>query len=295
MWAAKIEAELRAKATFPASELYTLDNLFTRYADEVAPLKKGARWELLRLARMRSDGALPLSARLCDIGAADITRWRDFRLATVKGATVLREIGLLSSVFEAARRDWGWVRENPVRDVRKPKKSPHRKRLISRAEIRALLERMGYSPTAPVKQVKQAVAVCFLLALRTGMRAGELCKLTWAQVYPDYCHLPETKTMPRDVPLTPKARALIDRMRRFHPVRVFGFSAGTLDADFRRYRAAAGLAGFTFHDARHTAATWLSRKVDVLTLCKIFGWTDPKMAMVYYNPDASDIVKMLVK
>ena len=48
MWAARIEAELRAKATLSASELYTLDNLFTRYADEVAPLKKGVRWDTMK-------------------------------------------------------------------------------------------------------------------------------------------------------------------------------------------------------------------------------------------------------
>ncbi len=49
----------------------------------------------------------------------------------------------------------------------------------------------------------------------------------------------------------------------------------------------------TFHDTRHTAATWMAKKVDVITLCKIFGWTDPKMAMVYYNPKASDIADLL--
>ena len=56
---------------------------------------------------------------------------------------------------------------------------------------------------------------------------------------------------------------------------------------------AAGLEGFTFHDSRHTVATWMARKVDVLTLCKIFGWRNPKMAMVYDNPKASNIAKRL--
>lgn len=69
--------------------------------------------------------------------------------------------------------------------------------------------------------------------------------------------------------------------------------AATLSHLFVRYRKDIGLDGVTFHDARHTAATWMAKKVDVLTLCKIFGWTDPKMAMVYYNPKASDIADLL--
>jgi integrase len=55
------------------------------------------------------------------------------------------------------------------------------------------------------------------------------------------------------------------------------------------------LAGFTFHDARHTAATRLAmgRRVDVLELCRIMGWKNPKQAMVYFNPTASQIAARL--
>ncbi|AKQ59688.1 Phage integrase family protein [Bordetella hinzii] len=74
---------------------------------------------------------------------------------------------------------------------------------------------------------------------------------------------------------------------------VFGLKTASLDALFRKYRERAGLEGFTFHDTRHTAATMISKKIDVLDLCKMFGWTDPKMAMVYYNPHASSIAARL--
>jgi integrase len=119
---------------------------------------------------------------------------------------------------------------------------------------------------------RQAVGRAFMLSLRTGMRAGEICNLTWGQVFDDYCTLPVTKTKPRNVPLPPKARAVIASMDGWDDDRVFGLTASTLDALFRRYRDRAGLSGFTFHDSRHTAATWLARRLDVLTLCKVFGW-----------------------
>jgi integrase len=133
----------------------------------------------------------------------------------------------------------------------------------------------------------------FLLALRSGMRAGELCNLTWTQVHENYCVLPVTKTTPRHVPLSKKAVKLLDKMRGFDKKSVFSVTSATRDALFRRARDNAGLSGFTFHDARHTAATWISRKVDVLTLCKIFGWSDTSQALTYYNPKAKDISSML--
>jgi integrase len=135
--------------------------------------------------------------------------------------------------------------------------------------------------------------VAFLVALRTGMRAGELCGLTWDRVREDFCVLPVTKTRPRHVPLTQKALRLIEQMRGFDDSLVFGLKSQTLDALFRKYRARAGLSGFTFHDARHTAATWLALKLDVMDLCKAFGWSNPKQAMAYYNPTASDIARRM--
>lgn len=68
-----------------------------------------------------------------------------------------------------------------------------------------------------------------------------------------------------------------------------------LDAIFRRARERARLDGFTFHDSRHTAATWLAQRMDVLDLCKMFGWTDPRQAMAYYNPTASQIAARIKK
>jgi len=72
-------------------------------------------------------------------------------------------------------------------------------------------------------------------------------------------------------------------------------SSQTLDAMFRKYRKRAGLEGFTFHDSRHTAATRMamSRRVDALQLCAIFGWRNPRQAMAYFNPTASQLAAAL--
>jgi integrase len=292
-WAAQREAEIRDVATKPLGEQHTLRQALRRYADEVSPTKRGERWEVVRLAAFEDD-RLPLDIPIGRVTAQHIADFRDSRTAKVKPGTVLRELTLLSAVFQTCRLEWGWVDSNPCHDIRRPPAPRHRERTLHWREIRALLREMGYQRRGRVTSMGQAVAVCLLVALHTGMRAGELCGLTWDHVHARHAHLPLTKNgKARDVPLSSRAVALIARMRGWDNVLVFGLKPQSLDALFRKYRARAGLDGFTWHDTRHTAATMLARKVDVLTLCKIFGWSSTTRALVYFNPSASSIADML--
>lgn len=299
-WAARRESEIRDSTTKPLGEQHTLRDALRKYAEEVSPTKRGARWEEVRLAAFEGY-KLPLDTPIGRVTAQHIADFRDARAASkgrgdakLGAASVLREITLLSSVFQTAKLEWGWVDNNPCRDIRKPAQVKHRERVLQWWEIRRLLRSMGYPRTGKITSTGQAVAMCMLLAIRTGMRAGELCGLTWDKVYADHCHLPLTKNgLSRDVPLSTMARKILARMKGWDDEYVFGLKTASLDALFRKYRSRAGLEGFTFHDTRHTAATMLAKKVDVLDLCKICGWTDPKMAMKYYNPHASSIAALL--
>lgn len=292
-WAQRREVALKSESVTPAGKRHTLRDALHKYAEEVSPSKRGSRWELIRLSALEHEN-LPLDTPISEIVSADIGAFRDDRLRTVSGSTVLREITLLSSVFEAARLDWSWIKSNPCRDIRKPRSNRHRERVITVYEMRAVLKQMGYSRYGPITSVTQSIAVCFLMALRTGMRAGELCSLRWADVHDTHVHLPMTKSgKSRDVPLSSRALRLLERMKGWDDVYVFGVKAGSLDALFRKNRERAGLSGFTWHDTRHTAATMLAKKIDVLDLCKMFGWGDPRFALVYYNPHASRIAALL--
>ena len=292
-WASARETELREAGTTPAGQRHTVAEMLARYRDEVSPKKRGERWEVVRINRFLGDEAFPVAAKVGDVTPDMLGAWRNAKLRTLKPGSVIRDMGLLSSIFETARREWRWVESNPLADVSRPPAPHHRETVIGRWQIKAMLRSLGYVPHQRVQEVRNAVAVCFVVALRTGMRAGELCGLTWDRVRDDHCILPVTKTKPRHVPLPPKARAAIERMRGWDETYVFGIEPATLDAMFRKYRKRAGLEGFTFHDSRHTAATWMARKIDVLSLCKAFGWSDPKRAMIYYNPTASQIAKLL--
>jgi integrase len=293
-WNARRAIELKAAGKHGPGSGKTLSDVLRRYSEEESQKKRGSRWEIIRLAAFEKEihESLPVKKRIQLLTSEDIGRWRDARLKTTARGSVLRDLGLLSSVLETARLEWKWIKINPVRDVRKPSSPNHRERVIRFDETRKMLRALGY--TFPVCTVSGSVAVCFLTALASGMRAGELTKLRWQDVKTDHVVLPITKNgKRRDVPLTPVAQRLIAQMKGWDAEMVFALKATTLDALFRRARKRAGLADFVFHDARHTAATALAQKLDVLTLCKVFGWSNTKQALTYFNPSASNIARRL--
>jgi hypothetical protein len=55
-----------------------------------------------------------------------IADWRDTRLKEVAPANVIRELQLMSSVLNVARREWGLIKVNPLCDVLKPKKATNK-------------------------------------------------------------------------------------------------------------------------------------------------------------------------
>lgn len=291
LWEAEIlrsmsetEADRKSKVTFR--------EVLERYRDTVTPTKRGKRWEYVRIEAYLN-GGFDVSIPIADVTPEFLGTWRDMRLKSVSGGTVLRDFSLLSAIFEHARKEWKLIKENPVRDVKKPRQPDHRDVVLTWRQIKAIVKALGYSPRQPVRTVSQSVALCFLLALRTGMRAGELCNLTWDKVHDGYCVLPSTKTNPREVPLSSKAVRLVEKARSIHTQSLFLLHSQTLDSLFRKAKTRAKVENITFHDSRHTAATWMARKLHVLDLCRSFGWRDPKYAMIYFNPKAKDIAKLL--
>jgi integrase len=316
-WAAVREAEIRAGLR---GEIIprTVRQAFERYADEVSPSKGGARWERIRLAKLAAQ--LPFAGRLLsEVHASDIADWREraqrgtlppmVRLLKngntkitparpLTPASVRREMNLVHSVFEIARKEWGWLAKNPMDDVARPAPGRPRDRRITQAEIETVCDVLGLGD-GKVATTSQRVAVAFLFALETAMRAGEITGLTWDRVHVDdrYAELPKTKNGDaRKVPLSKAALALLERLPRTKNddhAPVFGVTSASLDALFRKARSRAGLAGFTFHDSRAEALTRLSRKVDVLTLARIAGHRDVRSLLVYYRESAADIAARL--
>jgi integrase len=303
-WATMREREL-ADVAAGGVPRKTMRQALERYAAEVSPTKRGERWETVRIRAWigdpGADGTRP-AARMpfVDLDLAAITTpvlaaWRDARLAVVSPASVLREMNLLGAVLETARREWHWLRVNPLRDVRRPRQPEARRRRLLASEIDALCLALGWDG-GPVGTLSQEVAAAMLLAIETAMRQGELLGLTWARVdvARRVAHLPRTKNeSARDVPLSVRALEILALLRGRDAAQVFTVSSGSCDALFRKAKGRAGIEDLHFHDTRREATSRLASKVDVLTLARITGHKDLKMLMVYYQTDMSTVAGLL--
>lgn len=291
-WAAATEAAIRA-GQYGRAPSDTLADVLARYASEVSPSKRGERWERVRLAALARD---PIAAaRISSVTPDMLGQWRDRRSQVVGPASVLRDITLLTAVFEHARREWRLITTNPWRDVRKPRAPAHRERLISNDEIDRLCLALGFEEANPVETLSHEVAVMFLLAIETAMRAGELSGLTWASVdlTRRVARIGQTKNGDaRDVPLSSRAVELFDLLPRTG-ASVFRVAKGSRDALFRRARDKAGIADLHFHDTRAEACTRLAQRLNVLELARMIGHRDPKSLMAYYRETAEELARKL--
>lgn len=288
-WEAMQRVELVEAPGARSGKGKTLRDALEQYELEVSKKKRGHANEAKRLAWFRESWIADL--KMADIKPADIAKWRDERLQQVKGSTVNRDMNILSHVFTIARREWGWIATSPTKDVTRPDAPPHRDRRISEKEIDTICLQLGWdrkkSKEPTTKQHR--IALAFLFAIETAMRAGEICALTENDVQGRVARLHMTKNgRPRDVPLS--ARAL--EIWKLVPDG-FGLTPAILDALFRKAKKNAGIEGLTFHDTRHEAITRLAQKLDVLDLARMVGHTNINQLRVYYNPTAEDIASRL--
>lgn len=263
----------------------TLRELFDRYAREVSPKKRGARWEQIRLELLSRDKLGDVELR--GLSPADLAEWRDRRLAKVQPSTVRREMALMSAVFTVARREWGLLASNPLSDVRSPSEPPARERRISDDEIALLV-----ATAKGLNTVEGRAVHAFRFAIETAMRAGEVCSLSRSRITGSVAYLPMTKNgRPRHVPLSPAALALLEPLGND----LFDLTARQADTGFRRVRDKAGIKGLTFHDSRHEAITRLARRLEPFDLARAVGHTNLNQTLAYYNATAQELAARLAR
>ncbi|TFW18298.1 tyrosine-type recombinase/integrase [Duganella callida] len=268
----------------------TCADAFRRYELQVSRNKRGYRWEAGRLAAMAESSLGRIT--MAELKSCHIAAWRDERLRSVQGGTVTREMNLLSHVFSVARKEWQWLATNPTRDVARPKAKPHRDRRITQDEIDRICIALRWPNDGSLSRpetVQQRIALAFLFAIETAMRAGEICALRAGDVNGCVARLKMTKNgLPRNVALSPRAMEIWAMVPDG-----FGIKTATLDAMFRAARKRADIEGLTFHDTRHEAITRLAGKLNVLELARMVGHHDIKQLQTYYNASAEDIAKKL--
>lgn len=218
--------------------------------------------------------------------------WQRRRLAEVSGATIRRDRALLSAVLRQAARVWKWLPANPLADVPLPADNPPRARLVTDDELARLWHVAGKG----LQTASSRVVAAFELAMETGMRGGEIVALRPADAVlaRGFVHVRRSKNgEAREVALSGRARAVLERVLALGLDPVFGLTARQKDALFRKLRAKAGIAGVNFHDSRHSAITRLARRLQVLDLARQVGVRDLQTLMTYYNEPAEERAKRL--
>jgi len=198
--------------------------------------------------------------------------------AGMADATVNRELACLKNLFTLAIK-WGWVRDNPARQVNLFKEQNARLRLLTLEEETALL---GHCD--------QRLRTLVLSAVDTGFRSGELKVLCWQNV--DLARgtlsVASHYTKNGDPRTNPMTKRLEQALREWKAA-----GGGTTDglvfgpASWRKsFEAAKKLAGLgadvVFHTLRHTYISRLIMAgVDVRTVQELAGHKSITMTMRY--------------
>ncbi len=229
--------------------------------------------------------------RADSVTAREIEVWRDGLAESLSPASVAHHLTMLRAIFNRGVRD-GKLPSSPTLRVEFPRENNARLRYLTEDEeprlIDALAERLR--PLA-------------IVAIHTGLRAGELLRLRWSDV--DFgsgsIHVREAKSGEgRRLPLNQTGLAALRQLRGERPkviqleVRrgaiegghVFGPDGNalrmSLNREFRRAVKAAGIDELRFHDLRHTFASRLAmRGLDLYRIQTLLGHKTARMTMRY--------------
>ncbi len=287
IWALDIEKQRGKHVGTPV--IKTLGQAFDKYAKEISPTHKGARWEEIRFEKIKRDPVADIV--ISDLNAQDLQDWIDRQ--TVSGSSIRREFNLISATLTTARKKWKWLSHEPQRDVMLPRANPSRDRLLCGDELERIMLALDYS--GYVTTIRHQIACAALIALETAMRQGEIWGLEWNRVFlkEQYVMLPDTKNgTKRNVPLSKKAVELFKSM----PTRkgaVFTMPQASAGVIFKRACDLSEVHNFHFHDLRHEAITRLAKRLTVLELARMVGHKDLRSLQIYYNATATELAAKL--
>jgi len=300
-WAMTTEVSLKQRAAngaidVPASML--LSQAIEAYlaAVQIKPANQSS---------LRAFGKALPNLALRDLNEATMQRWIDLRLKQgVVGATINHNIGLISGMLK-------WLRHNRHLNV-DLNMTKHARASLAAAKIStASQERDRYITDHEIRlmheafeaQLKRKLPMSDLMdfALATGMRLGEICRIT----HEDLKHNEGTITI-RDrkdpkrklgnhmtVPLSSTAREIIQRQPT-KVGRIFPYRTNSVSTAWIAGCEIAKVKDCTFHDLRHRAITDLfARGLTIQQVALISGHKTWSMLARYTQTQPHSIVELL--
>jgi integrase len=197
---------------------------------------------------------------------------------------VIRNFSVLRSLFRDATDEWKVLKTNPCKGVKMPEHGPPRHQVWTWKLIKRVLR----AENRNAREIETIRA--FHISLHTGMRLSEILGAT---LVGKVAVLQRDKgsgkaSAPVKVPLARKGALLF---AKYQP---FTIRADIASATFSDMTDELLIDDLTFHDARASALTWLSRRVDVMTLARISRHKNMKVLMdTYYRETAEDIAERI--
>ncbi len=217
-----------------------------------------------------------------------LTKPRDGKKKAYKPATVNRMLALMKRIYNLAIRE-EMVEKNPCFKVSMLPENNKRDRVISHAEYLAIISHLP-------KHASDIVTTAYF----TGMRVGEIFKLTWDQVnmkegFIDLSSADTKTSEPRRIYFNDVLRALFSERGRVRQIKhkyVFTYRGKPITSirhSFRNACEKAGIRDFRIHDLRHTFNTDMRKAgVDRSVIMKITGHKTTAMFERYNTIDAID-------
>ena len=193
------------------------------------------------------------------------------------GTMGARELAVYRSIMNAACDDWGWITKAPK--VSMPATVDHDPRWIQPEQFVTLIKQLPLH----AQQIAKFGAA-------TGLRSSNIRKLKWAAINGKTAYVASLSAKakkPIGIPLNADALAILKQQAKAHPVYVFTdhlgrAPVGSLKTCWGKATTRAGIAGFRFHDLRHTWAAWHTLKgTPPIILKELGGWSSLAMVEKY--------------
>jgi integrase len=223
-------------------------------------------------------GAMPLGS----IRRADIQTYITGRSSEVAAASVVKELNVLKHLMSLAV-EWELIPFSPAARVKAPRPPAGRVRYLQPTELREVL--------AACPDWLRPIAG---LAAFTGMRRGEMLGLRWVDVdlSGKRIMLPQTKNGDGRIVHLNRLAVKVLKAQSDDGARagdkVFPLSnewtADNLSKGFVAVCRRLEIEDFSFHDLRHTAASWMRMQgADIHTVALLLGHRDLRMAQRYQH------------
>lgn len=273
--------EVEARAKKPRKASLTLDEACGRYWIEKGQhlgwsehVARHLKWIVETLGRIG----------VSELGNAEVGDLRCYRTRQGAGAAgVNRTLAVLRQVLGKAQKSWGLEVQHIDWKAHWQKEPKGRVRWLTPAEAQRLCEALP-------EHVRLAVE----WSLYTGTRKSETFGLRWEDVDLERGQATVSgKTGKRVLWLSAEARAVLARASRSSP---FVFERTNHRKLFVAAVKVAGLSDFTWHDLRHTHATWLRQCGAALEIvARSLGHATIQVTQRYAHVDDQEVKEALRK